>query len=526
MFEVTATVKPGVDPALVEKRLDEIVADFIANGPTEDEVRRAATREVAGPDPRARAGRRLRRQGGRAGRGPGLCRRLRLLQEARSTNMPRATPGRNPRGDAAMADAARRSPSGSSRATARPMTRPRPRPKPRRRPTSRRRSSSAPIPPIGAQIRARLPDDRACPTCRTASSSLTPSATAVPITQLALSFDAGFAADAPDARGLQNLTLSLLDEGADGMTSQQIAEAQERLGARSAPAASADRSTVVLSALSANLAPSLDLLADIVQRPTFAAAEVDRVRAQTLTAIAQAQKDPGAIASRGAAGIAVRREPSLCDDRRSAMPAAVNALHPRRLVGFQQRWLRPDNLEIFVVSNLPLAEVQPLARAALRDAGRRRRVPEGREERSPRRRRGRPSERIVLVDRPGSPQSVIYGGQITPIDPRGEIAPISSANDVLGGNFLSRINMDLRETKGWSYGVQRHPSQLNANARALHRQRAGAGRPHRRIRSWRCRSRFRASSGPRASTEEELSRTDHQLYPDGCRGSSRLRARC
>jgi len=71
-------------------------------------------------------------------------------------------------------------------------------------------------------------------------------------------------------------------------------------------------------------------------------------------------------------------------------------------------------------------------------------------------------ERIVLVDRPGSPQSIILAGQVTPIDPRGEFAAITGANDVLGGNFLSRINMDLRETKGWSYGV-RGTTQLNAN---------------------------------------------------------------
>ena len=60
----------------------------------------------------------------------------------------------------------------------------------------------------------------------------------------------------------------------------------------------------------------------------------------------------------------------------------------------------------------------------------------------------------MLIDRPGSPQSVILGGQLTPVDPCGDVVPVTSANDVLGGNFLSRINMDLRETKGWSYGVR------------------------------------------------------------------------
>ena len=103
---------------------------------------------------------------------------------------------------------------------------------------------------------------------------------AVPTTQVALSFDAGFSADAPNARGLQNLTIGLLDEGADGMTSQQIAEAQERLGAAIGASGGGRPQHRRLSALTANLAPSLDLLADVVQRPTFGRPEVERVRAQ------------------------------------------------------------------------------------------------------------------------------------------------------------------------------------------------------------------------------------------------------
>ena len=78
------------------------------------------------------------------------------------------------------------------------------------------------------------------------------------------------------------------------------------------------------------------------------------------------------------------------------------------------------------------------------------------------RRRARPP-RIVLVDRPGSPQSVISGGQLTPTDPTDIIEALLAANDALGGDFLGRLNMDLREAKGWSYGV-RGSAQLNKKA--------------------------------------------------------------
>ena len=63
------------------------------------------------------------------------------------------------------------------------------------------------------------------------------------------------------------------------------------------------------------------------------------------------------------------------------------------------------------------------------------------------------SPKILLVNLPGAPQSSILGGQLLPIDPRADIIPFDTANDVLGGTFLSRLNMDLREDKGWSYGV-------------------------------------------------------------------------
>ena len=283
---------------------------------------------------------------------------------------------------------------------------------------------------------------------------------AVPTTQIALSFDAGYAADAPAQRGLQNLTLALLDEGAAGKTSQQIAEEGERLGVGIGSGGSADRSSVSMSALSANIDPSLDLLADIVKRPEFAQSELDRLRTQTLTGIAQAQKDPNSMATRALPGLIYgANHPYATTGIGDA--AAVTAITRDDLLGFQQRWLRPDNMEIYVVSSLPMAELMPrleqrfgtwAAPASPKGVKNFTALPP------------RPkSPRIVLIDRPASPQSIILGGQLTPIDPRGDIIPVSGASEVLGGNFLSRINMDLRETKGWSYGVRSSVSYtLNA----------------------------------------------------------------
>jgi zinc protease len=109
-------------------------------------------------------------------------------------------------------------------------------------------------------------------------------------------------------------------------------------------------------------------------------------------------------------------------------------------------------LEIFVVSDRPLAQVQAELDARF-GQWQPPAVPRGVKQFSalPQ----RPAQpRIVLIDRPQSPQSVIVAGQITPVDPRSDITALTSANDVIGGNFLARINMDLRETKGWSYGAR------------------------------------------------------------------------
>ncbi len=141
--------------------------------------------------------------------------------------------------------------------------------------------------------------------------------------------------------------------------------------------------------------------------------------------------------------------------------AAVTRFTRDDLARFHDQWIRPDNLRIFVVSSLPLAELQPLLDQRFGSwtapAG-----PKGQKTFSaipP-----RPSrERIVLVDRPDSPQSMIYAGEITPLDPRSDVIPTTTANDVLGGNFLSRINTDLRETKGWTYGTSGN-LQMTVNA--------------------------------------------------------------
>ena len=455
LFEVDATVKPGVDPEVVAKRLDEIIADFVANGPTEDEVQRATTREVSS---RIRG---LEQVGGFGGKAVALAEGQVFVGDSDFYK-------KNLAAYAALtpADVKAAMQQWLSRPVLAIKLEPGDRPPYEESKFTPKKGASADIatpvvkrevPAVGEPAPLDFPDVQHVQLSNGIKLNYAHRET-VPVTQVGLVFDAGFSADQPGERGLQNFAMSMLDEGAAGMTSQQIAEAKERLGAVIATGGDADRSDVTLSALSANLGPSLDLLADVVQRPTFDTQEVERVRTQLLTAIAEAQKSPQGIAAR-MLPVLLYGETHPYGSTGLGDVTAVKGVTRAYLESFRQHWLRPDNLEVFVVSDLPLDQVQQqleqrfgtwAAPAAPRGVKNFTDVP------------ARPkAEKIVLIDRPGSPQSIIMAGQVTPIDPRGEMAAIAGANDVLGGTFLSRINMDLRENKGWSYGV-RGTVQLNA----------------------------------------------------------------
>jgi len=456
LFQVTATVKPGVDPAVVDKRLDEILADYLANGPTDDEVRRAATQDVSS---RIRG---LEQVGGFGGKAVALAEGKVFTGDSdfykRSLNQYASTSAADVR--AAMQQWLGRP---AFKVTLVPGDRP-----PYTEPKGpKAKAVDIPsvktvraLPAVGQTPPLDFPD-----VAHTVLSNGVQvhyaQRDAIPATQVALSFDAGFAADAVAGRGLQNLTLSLLEEGAAGMTSQQIAEEEERLGAVVSANGSADRSTVILSALSANLAPSLDLLANVVERPDFNPAEIDRVKTQTLTAISQAQKEPNAMAARALPALLYGGNHPYATTSLGDV-TAVTGFTRDDLKRFHDTWIRPDNMEIFVVSNLPLTEVMPQLEQRFGQWGIAQGIAKGIKTFTAPPSRAT-AQKIYLIDRPGSPQSIIYGGQLTGINPYSDIVPYSGANEVFGGNFLSRINMDLRETKGWSYGV-RASIGLNVNA--------------------------------------------------------------
>ena len=254
------------------------------------------------------------------------------------------------------------------------------------------------------------------------------------------------------------MMLDLLDEGTTTRDANQLAEEEERLGASVNVSASMDRTSADLSAVTANLTPSLTLLSDVVRNPAFAPAEIERIRASRLSGLASERTNPGAIASRALPPLIYgEASPYGRSFTGSGDEATLTALTRADLVQEHDAWVRPDNATIFIVSNLPLSEVTPQLEAAFGDW------------RAPSAAKGTkdfaaavptPTNRIVLIDRPQSPQSLIYGGAVLPVSGTDDLLALNAANVTLGSDFLSRINSDLRETKGWSYGVRGNVNTL------------------------------------------------------------------
>jgi zinc protease len=449
VFNVSLYVRPGVDPAKAEQRLNQVMADFIAKGPTADEVERAVMSEVSG---RIRG---LEQVGGFSGKAVTLAEGQTYAHDSDFYKKTLAsyaaiTPAAV---RTAMQQWLRRPPltitlspgerEAYNEAKAAPSA------KPGADKTVGAVRGNRPLPPVGQLaaldfpdiVHARLSNGIAVDYVQRGG---------IPVTQVALAFDAGSSADAPQARGLAAMTMDLLDEGTSKLSSQQIAENEERLGADVGASNGADRSYVTLNALSPNLAPSLDLMSDVVRDPAFRADDIDRIRSQELTAIAQTQKDPQRVARR-LLPVVLYGANHPYGAPAGGDPKAIAAFGRADLVSFAQRWLRPDNAKIFIVSDRPLSEIQPLLEARFGNWA------------PPTATRGaksfpaaapRPAgPRILLINRPGAPQSSILGAELLSIDPKGDIIPFDAANDVLGGDFNARLNMDLREEKGWSYGV-------------------------------------------------------------------------
>ncbi len=270
-----------------------------------------------------------------------------------------------------------------------------------------------------------------------------------PVVQLSLLLDVGSSADAPGASGTARLTLDLLAEGTRRRSGQELSDALALLGAHFSTACGLDTCTVSLNTLRRHLDPALDLYADALLNPLFPEAEFVRLQTQRLAEIRHAQSGPATLAHRLLPALLFGPgHPYGAPD--TGTEETVGRLTPADLARFHAAWFRPERATLAVAGDVTPETLLP---ALERRFGAWRPAP------APAAPPAAPpapetAPALYLVDRPGAAHSLLLAGCVAPPrDKRDELA-VGLMNRLLGGAFTSRINLNLREEKRWTYGAR------------------------------------------------------------------------
>ena len=266
-----------------------------------------------------------------------------------------------------------------------------------------------------------------------------------------LQFRSGAAADA-DKPGLASVAARMLSEGAGNYDSLEFSSRQEELGASINAGSGLDYNSITFSALKTQLEPSLELFADVVKDPKFPEEDLARVVSNRLDAISQEKAQPQ--------GLALRELPPLLygEDHPYGSPltgsgtvAGVKSITRDDLVNFHSTWVRPDNAMLTIVGDVTREEIEPM----LNDVFGGWRAPKAELAKIEVPVVERPEKaRVFLLNRPGAEQTYIMAGLVMPRwTPEGAEAFDAMATTI-AGKFTSRVNMNLREDKHWSYGAR------------------------------------------------------------------------
>ena len=282
----------------------------------------------------------------------------------------------------------------------------------------------------------------------------------VPLAQVNLVIHAGSGDDPGGAFGLASFTAAMLDEGAGARTALQIADEVEFLGASLSTTSSFDASAVRLNVPVRQLRPALALLADVALRPTFPAAEMERLRQERLTALLQAKDDAASVAPLAFARV-VFGPAHRYGSAATGTSATLKAMTVAQMQAFHAARYRPSNAILIVAGEvtangvMPLLEeafgkwpmAAPVARTAVPTAAQ---ITAG---------------QLTLVDMPSAAQSQIRIGWVGVPRSAPDYFPLVVLNTILGGSFTSRLNQNLREEHGYSYGASsRFDMRLSAGA--------------------------------------------------------------
>lgn len=271
----------------------------------------------------------------------------------------------------------------------------------------------------------------------------------IPAVNMALTFDAGYAADFGNKAGTSKLLMNMLDEGTKTRSALQISDEVEALGSSLSTGSGLDMSYIFLNSLTANIDKSLNLMADVLINPTFPDKEFDRVKKELLVKIRQEQLRPNSMV--------LRVTPKLLYGANhtygtpftgSGTEESVKSITRDDLVKAYQTWLVPSNATLVVVGDITIDDLKKKAEQAFKSWNKGTAPTKKIAEVS------LPSKEVIyFIDRPQSSQSVVVAGNLIPASKNLDEAAIEIANAIIGGEFTSRINMNIREDKHWSYGA-------------------------------------------------------------------------
>lgn len=270
----------------------------------------------------------------------------------------------------------------------------------------------------------------------------------LPLVSFSITFLGGATHFEPAGRqGVASLTAALLSEGTKTRDGEALSNALQLLGTSVSADIGAESGTVSFTSTSAKFPATLEILADMLMHPTFPAPGLERLRGQRLVALTQARSQPGAIARRVFPRVLYGDEHPY---GRIVTEASLKAISRDDVAAFHKAYFQPGRALITVVGDVSPEQVKSVVEKALSGWSRGGSRPSFTFPHLPEAR----ATTIVLVDKPGAAQSTFALGRPGPPRSTPDYFALQVMNTMLGGMFQSRLNANIREEKGYSYGVR------------------------------------------------------------------------
>ena len=275
--------------------------------------------------------------------------------------------------------------------------------------------------------------------------------TGVPLVEMNFQFSFGYAQENNNELGYTNFMMDMLNEGTKKYSALEFDEMLDSLGSNLGFGSGLDSSFVTVSSLKGSLSETLDLAKEAIINPIFSQNEIDRIQKQTLASIVQEENRPASIAYRNIGKLMYGEDhPYGKPLTGSGVSSTISEITRDDIIAIHRRAINPKNLTFAVAGDIELNELVNLledkfgnwsstSKSGLKKLNN----------------VSLPNSRIVyLIDKPNAQQSYIVAGQLLPPTATDEEIKISYMNYAIGGSFTSRLNMNLREDKSWSYGVR------------------------------------------------------------------------